>query len=329
MLLDEILIHQERNPPPKKTQSTRNKKLIAFGTIRKRFLTILWCKQLTFDITESFPIPPSALFKEIHNIPSIPKVIQDLINDFGSEQSNAEDISKKIQMDPSISLKVMRLANSARYGAGRKINSIDSAIVLLGIDALKTLVISSGVTAACNDVPGVDKKQFWRNSFTVANISKLVGRLSGLNPEVAFTYGMLHNIGDVLLYIAHSEKMSRIDSLVEDGADKAELQTNQFGYNYMIVGAELAHKWNFPDEIISAIRHQKTPEEAGTENLYAYVLNIASNLYQQFEQEKTKEEILSQFPTDKATLLNLDLLELFEKLVEMYDSEDDIEAFLE
>lgn len=274
-------------------------------------------------------MPHSALFKEIHNIPSIPKVIQELIDDFGDEKSNADEISKKIQMDASISLKVMRLANSARYGAGRKVNSIDSAIVMLGLEALKTLVIASGVTAACKDVPGVDKKMFWRKSFTVANISKLVGRLSKLNPEVAFTCGMLHNIGDVLLYIAHPETMARIDSMVSSGADKADLQNNQFGYNYMSVGAELARKWHFPEEIISAIRFQKSPEEADKENLYAYVLNIATTLYQQYQQDTSKEEILSHFPTEKARKLKIDLLDLFEKLVEMYESEDDIEAFIE
>lgn len=274
-------------------------------------------------------MPHSALFKEIHNIPAIPKVIQELIDDFGDDKSNADDISKKIQMDASISLKVMRLANSARYGAGRKVNSIDSAIVLLGQEALKTLVIASGVTSACKDVPGVDKRKFWRKSFTVANICKLVGRLSKVSPEVAFTCGMLHNIGDVLLYIAHTDTMARIDKMVESGADKADLQDNQFGYNYMIVGAELARKWNFPDEIVSAIRFQKSPEEAPEENLFAYVTNISAMLYQQFEQGKEKEDILSQFPTEKAGKLNIDLLDLFEKLVEMYESEDDIEAFIE
>lgn len=274
-------------------------------------------------------MPYSALFSETHNIPSIPKVVQELIDDFGSSQSEADEIAKKIQMDQSLSLKVMRLANSARYGAGRKIASIDSAIVMLGFDALKTLVIASGVTAACKDVPGVDKKQFWRTSFGVANICKLIGRMSKLNPETAFTCGMLHNVGDMLLFLAHQDKMSRIDALAESGANKAELQQNQFGYDYTIVGAELAKRWNFPEEVSNAIRYQWEPEKAEPPSNLAYTVNIARILYKQFEANKSTEEMLSGFPTEKAQVLNLDLLELLEKLVELFEAEDDIESFIE
>jgi len=103
-------------------------------------------------------------------------VVQDLIKQFNDPHSNSDEISKKIQMDQVISAKIMRLANSARYGAGRKIASIDSAVVMLGIDTLKTLVVASGITGAFKDIPGFDKKQFWRDSFMSASISKLIAK---------------------------------------------------------------------------------------------------------------------------------------------------------
>ena len=163
-----------------------------------------------------------SLFKESPNLPNIPKVVQELIEKFNDPHSNSDEISKKIQMDQVISAKIMRLANSARYGAGRKIASIDSAVVMLGIDTLKTLVIASGVTGAFKDIPGFDKKQFWRDSFMIASICKLIAKHTDCDAETAFTVGMMHNIGELLILIFNPEETVKIAKLVEAGANRIE-----------------------------------------------------------------------------------------------------------
>lgn len=269
-----------------------------------------------------------ALFDQIHNIPSIPKVVQELMDDFENEDTSPQDIGKKIQMDQSISLKIMRLANSARYGAGRKVNSIDSAIVMLGRDTLKTLVIASGVTSAFKEIPGLDKKAFWRTSFSIASIAKLIAKLAKLDGEMAFTCGMLHNIGDTLLYIVEPDKMTRIDTLVASGAVKSELQKSQFDLDYTDIGSELARRWNFPDEIVDAIRYQERPTENESQNPYAYTIKMACLLFSKID-NGDREDILKDFPTDIAKELNVDLLEIQESLVELFEAEDDIEVFLQ
>lgn len=273
-------------------------------------------------------MPFEDLFKQVHNVPSIPKVVQELITDLNSSTVDVDDIAKKLQMDQSLSLKVLRLANSARYGAGRKVNSVDSAVVMLGFSALKTLIVASGVVSACKTIPGVDQKEFWRRSFSVASVAKLIAKQSKGDPELAFTCGMLHNIGDALMYISHTEKMSRIDALAANGANRADLQKNQFGYDFMQAGAELVRRWNFPNEIVEAIKYQSEPETIMPENPNAMILNIAANLFHQFEVDKSKEEMLSKLPNDKLQQLNVDLLELMEKLVELFSQDDDISEFL-
>ena len=118
------------------------------------------------------------LFSQVYNIPSIPKVVQELINNFNNSDTSTRDIAKKLQMDQTLSVKVLRLANSARYGSGRTINSIDAAVTILGFNALKTLVIASGITSACKSIPGLNQKQFWRTSFMVANLAKLLAKMA-------------------------------------------------------------------------------------------------------------------------------------------------------
>ena len=86
------------------------------------------------------------LLKKVYELPSIPKVVQELIASFSSHTADAASISRNIHTDPVIAAKVLRLANSARYGAGRNIASLDTAVVMLGFDTLKTLVVASGIT---------------------------------------------------------------------------------------------------------------------------------------------------------------------------------------
>jgi len=269
-----------------------------------------------------------SLFSETPNLPNIPKVIQALIEKFNDPNSNADEISKKIQMDQVLSAKIMRLANSARYGFGRKIASIDSAVVMLGIDSLKTLVIASGITGAFKDIAGFDKKVFWRDSFMIASISKLIAKHTNADSETAFTCGMMHNIGELLIHIAHPEQSVKIDKLVEAGANRVDLQENQFSYNFTEVSAELARRWNFPTAIVKALRQQAAPNDFEEYSAYSSIIYIANYLNEAFKINEEADTVLAQFPNEIAKPLGINLVSFFEAIVELTQAEDDIEAIL-
>jgi HD-like signal output (HDOD) protein len=269
-----------------------------------------------------------SLFSETPNLPNIPKVIQNLIEKFNDPNSNADEISKNIQMDQVLSAKIMRLANSARYGAGRKVASIDSAVVMLGIDALKTLVVASGITGAFKDIEGFDKKTFWRDSFMIASICKLIAKHTQADAETAFTCGMMHNIGELLIHIAHPEQSVKIDKLVEAGAVRIDLQDNQFSYNFTGVSAELAKRWNFPVNIIRALKQQATPNDFSEYSAYASIIYLASYLNEAFKANQDPEIVLAKFPSEITKPLGINLVSFFEAIVELTQAEDDIEAII-
>lgn len=268
------------------------------------------------------------IFAETSNLPNIPQVVQELIANFNNPDVDADDISKKIQMDQVISAKVMRLANSARYGAGRSISSIDSAVVLLGFDTLKTLVVASGVTGSFKEIPGFDMKQFWRDSFTVASISKLIGKHSDVDAETAFTVGMLHNIGELLIQLYDSEAAGKIDALVAEGANRCDLQRNQFGTTFAVVSAELAKRWNFPEDVVTAIQQHHAPTEFDEYSPLAAIIFVAKYFNECFKNDTPKEEVLGNYPAKATEEMNLNLVSLFEELVELMQEEDDLEQLL-
>ncbi|CBL46635.1 Conserved hypothetical protein [gamma proteobacterium HdN1] len=269
-----------------------------------------------------------SFFDRALEMPSMSKVVQELITTFSDPKANIDSIAKKIRLDQALSAKVLRMANSARYGAGRKVASIDSAIVTLGFDAVRTLVVASGVTGAFKKVPHLDMMAYWRETFLVANISKSIAKHAGMDGEAAFTCGLMHSVGMVLMYLSDAENMHRIETLVKNGANRVELERSQFGYDYAEVGAELAKRWNFPDNITHAIgQHTTVPTSTGIDP-YALIVYLACNLVKATLHNVPKPQILGSFPTELTQPLNLNLVALMEELDKLLAQEDDIDQVL-
>ncbi|UTA48797.1 HDOD domain-containing protein [Simiduia sp. 21SJ11W-1] len=202
----------------------------------------------------------------IYQLPQMPKVVQSLIASFDAPNINADQLARQLATDQVLTAKVLRLANSAHYGASRQIASVNDAVVLLGVDALRTLVLASGVVGTLQAPEGFDIRQFWRNSFDMAALCKWLAGFTSLNKETAFTCGMMHNIGGLIIHIAANENSDTIDAATTEPSLFAEL------------GAELAEHWKFPQSISEAIRHQLTPEQAKPPGDYAHLLLLANCL---------------------------------------------------
>ncbi|MBX8517976.1 HDOD domain-containing protein [Pseudomonas cichorii] len=203
------------------------------------------------------------LFDDLHSLPSIPKVAQDLMLQFDNPSSNLESIARNIEKDPVIAAKVLRLANSARFRGSRESSSIEDAAMRLGFNTLRTLVMASAVTGAFKAGPSFDLKAFWLKSFQVAGICRMLAKQTGADPEIAFTCGVMHNIGELLIQTGAPQVAERINNAARTGAPgRAAIETLQLGFGYPEVGAELANRWHLPAVIKQAIAYQANPVQA-------------------------------------------------------------------
>src|SRR6195952_5474729 len=116
------------------------------------------------------------LFNDLHSLPSIPKVAQDLIQQFENPSSSLDSVAGNIEKDPVIAAKILRLANSARFRGARESLSINDAATRLGFNTLRTLVLASAVTGAFKAGPSFDLKGFWLKTFQVAGICRLLAK---------------------------------------------------------------------------------------------------------------------------------------------------------
>lgn len=226
------------------------------------------------------------LFADLHTLPSIPKVVQELIQQFDNPSSSLESVARNIERDPVISAKVLRLANSARFRGARESASIEDAAMRLGFNTLRTLVLASGLTAAFKAAANFDLKSFWTDSFRVASVSRLLAKQAGKEADTAFSCGMMHNIGELLIQTGAPEMAGKLNLHAHrDAAGRAAEETLQLGFGYPEVGAELARRWNLPKTIQNAIAYQARPSQCPDDPSYARILAQASLICEAITQQ--------------------------------------------
>lgn len=268
------------------------------------------------------------VFEQTHKLPTIPKVVQELIDSFSNDDIDIDTIGKKIAQDQVITAKVLRLANSAHFGASRQIGSVQEAVVVLGFNTVRTLVVASGITGAFVATPGFDRKAFWKHSLAVATLSKWLAKQAKINGEVAFTCGMVHNIGEMLIHIVVPEMAVKIDKFVESGGDRVALEDNNIGFDYVMVGEELARRWNFPAEIQQAIKFQNAPTTEDPSNKLTAVLALAKLITHLQADQASLEEIAAQLPDDVLSLSGISKDGINSKLVELADLSSGMEEII-
>lgn len=223
-------------------------------------------------------MPVQPLLDQAHRLPSIPKLVQELLQALDNPNADAGQIAAKLQLDQALTAKVLRLANSSFYGGTRKVSSVSDAVVLLGIDALRTMVAAGGVVAAFDAPEGFDLRAFWRRSFMVAGLCRWLvrrGRLRGLNAETAFTAGLLHDVGSLLMHTLDAERMREVDAAVAAGAPRGDAEQMILGYTSVEIGGALARHWHFPDALCEAVVNQPAPMAARVPSEYAGVVHVA------------------------------------------------------
>jgi HD-like signal output (HDOD) protein len=248
-----------------------------------------------------------ALFQHPTALPTAPKVVDELISSFDKATVSTEEIARKIATDPVLSAKLLRLANSAYYHVSRSIGTVEDAVLMLGFVTVRTLVISSGLVSGFKTVPGLDLKQFWRYSLHTAVSAKWIAKKTKENTDLAFTIGMMHAIGQLVIHSAMPEQAMALDKVAGPmDSRRLDAETTSFGFTFADVGAELAKRWKFPEAFAETILAFPEPHKDGELNRLAAVVALAAWRARVEQAGLTAEEIAACYPTELADELGLD-----------------------
>ena len=247
-----------------------------------------------------------ALLHNPNALPSAPKIVEELISSFDNDDVAVEEIAHKISLDPVLSAKLLRLANSAYYHVSRRIGNVGDAVRMLGFVTVRTLVISSGLVGSFKAVPGLDLKRFWRYSLHTAVVARWVAKKAGANTDLAFTIGMMHALGQLVMHAGAAEQAQQVDALVGTyHEDRLTTETAVFGYNFSDVGAALAELWKFPELFPKTIREFPHPEDARPANRMAAVIHLAAWRARSEEVQADAFQMADTLPLDAAALLGI------------------------
>lgn len=153
-----------------------------------------------------------SLLDQPSKLPSIPKVAQQLIESFSSEDVSVNEIARQLAADPALSAKLLRLANSAYFHVSRSIGTVDDALRMLGFVMVRNLVLGNGMVAAFRNTPGIDLKQFWLYNLYTASSARWLASQAGANADLVFTVGLMHGVGQLQLHTGMPNEVVPLDA---------------------------------------------------------------------------------------------------------------------
>lgn len=208
-------------------------------------------------------------------IPSLPEAVSQILAELQKDEPDLRRVNRLVSGEVGLAVRILRLVNSARYSAGsERVGSIETATALLGMQATRQLVQAAAVGGAFRRVPGVDMTEFWRHSLDVAKIAQSLADEVRLDRGIAFTAGLLHGTGDLIMKMAMPERPCLQPPFVTDDGRYAA-QIAELGYAWPEVGAAFAARWRFPQSIVEAIRHQCNPQDDADSRTLASLLYLA------------------------------------------------------
>jgi putative nucleotidyltransferase with HDIG domain len=199
-------------------------------------------------------------------LPSIPAAALKVIKETDSSTSTANSVAQILSTDQALTARIVRLANSAYYGLARRVGNVSEAVVVLGMRTVRNLaIVASSYPWLTKPVPGYElgAKDLWLHSFGVAIGAQVVAKRARFaQEEQAFTAGLLCDIGKLALSVWFEEKTPKMLQLAQlKGNTFSQVERMLLGYDHAEVGAYLAETWNFPKEIVEAIKYHHDPEQ--------------------------------------------------------------------
>ena len=223
------------------------------------------------------------ILKQVDTVSAMPIVAVRLAKLLKNPDESAETITETVQYDPVLTARAIQMANSAALGSGGQVSSLKSALVRLGNDQLLKMALASTVKPSIDkELDGymLDPGELWKHSVATAVAAEVISKkLDKDFKEEAFTAGLLIDIGKIVMNIFVGNNASMIET--ETDGEKLsfhEAEEKILGIDHSEVGAEMLSQWNFPEEIVAAVRWHHEPDEAGEFSELATVIHIADSL---------------------------------------------------
>ncbi len=267
---------------------------------------------------------------DITRLPTLPAVANRAIALAYDPNVDFKALADEISRDVAITASIIRMSNSSYFSPSRQIRSVQEAIVTLGLKAVKDIIVmaaTEGILKIPMESYKIEGNALWEHSLLVAETSARIARIrkTSTPPDVAFTAGILHDIGKVVLvhFFKRIYRYVALDLENNPTARFADLERKYLGYTHNEIGGKILKQWGVPDELAEAATMQYTPEKATLNPELASIIHIANLIVLQagvgVDIGGMNME-LSRFALTRLGLTDVDLQAVYGELPEMIET---------
>ena len=230
--------------------------------------------------------------------PTLPTIYTALSDVIANPRSTAADMSAIISEDQASAAKVLKAANSPIYGYRGKISTITQAIVYIGFQEVRNMIIAMGIIdifqKSKTNLP-INPVDFWRHSIAVGTITRLIGKSLGItNLENYFLAGILHDIGKLLFFKFIPEQYTKaVNYAIENNLTAREAENEVLGVNHIVAGELLADKWKLPQSLRDSIRYHVVGRVENNNNQLVASVHIANTIATLLELGQSGEDVVA------------------------------------
>jgi HD-like signal output (HDOD) protein len=260
--------------------------------------------------------------RSIIQLPALPSVVMEVIGLVEDPRTSASTLAKVISSDQALTAKLLKIANSPFYGFPKKIATVDFAVIVLGFDALKEIIISISLvnSLARRSDSTFNAQKFWDHSIATGVVARRLARDFGyrISGEV-FVSGLLHDMGISILHRYFNSEYNRILEITEDSnLTIREAEESVLGVTHGEVGGWLAERWNLPNHLTEAIAFHHTPMKSQTNVELVSIIHVADIIANKITDHVINFDIGYDFDPEALKKLKLDDQNLMQELFANY-----------
>jgi len=231
---------------------------------------------------------PRTLEEQIEALPPVSDTVNRVMEVVNDPESSSNDLMKAVLPDQAMCLAILKLANSAFYGRQAKVNSIETAITVLGFSEVQNIVLGKAALTAFK--PVIRKYQqelqsYWDHCFTCGLAAKNIAEQLNQPPGPFFMAGMLHDLGKLAILLTYGDRYEpdkRLHRFSSETTIREEKQ--EFSISHDTIGGYIMEKWQFPQSLIIALQHHHAPAQAPKMQKLAMIIQLADFLAHMYAQ---------------------------------------------
>jgi putative nucleotidyltransferase with HDIG domain len=266
----------------------------------------------------------------VKELPPAPRVLAKLLASLSKPDSDTAEVVQLITYDPSLTATVLKLCNSAYFASSTAASDLNEAVQRIGFNNIYRIVASvsgSRLLGPPQQGYGFAAGELWKHSVAAGIAAQCVAEEAGDDPNTAFTAGLLHDLGKIVLAGALTDQYTKLVSETEARQHSLlEAEKTILGVQHAEIGGRLLAKWQFPDDLVAGVWHHHQPSGAENHNRLAACVYLGNMIAHFMGYSYGHQAFAFRGRGEALEILNLSPDQLPPYMIQTFDRLEEVEA---